>query len=412
MPPAVPPVPAPGAYFLRRRLARAEAIPPAERPPEVAAFVASVALLRDACRLLPLTAAGRPALAWGPATERSLLLGLVRTAHAGYICPLEPACDLDYRAHGAAYEMSVLWPHVPRASAPSAGRDIASDFLAAAAQLEPLQEALSLRSLVRSDLDLSGRLRAASAAVALLEQPAIRRTIDRQLAEVQAGAEPVSRPPLLQVSAAQLLYAAHCDVVVSAAGVTAAARDSRLFGEVPTEVPTAMLRNCQAIERLEPDNPRGLIVAASAASAIPGQEALAARLLQRTLCIAREHSSDFYTAFAASLVAVNSLQRPGQLELTGAVTAEVREAVQQAEAALARCKRLLPDWWISALKMNLSTPAAAAVQGADPLQNLQAVLAAEHRMCAGCNRAAEGLRPCARCRRCYYCRVSLPKAGG
>lgn len=52
MAPAAPPALAPGAEFLRRRLARAEAIPPAERPPEVAAYVAAAALQRDACRLL------------------------------------------------------------------------------------------------------------------------------------------------------------------------------------------------------------------------------------------------------------------------------------------------------------------------------------------------------------------------
>ena len=36
----------PGAEFLERRLARATAVPPTERSPEVAAFVESVQLLR------------------------------------------------------------------------------------------------------------------------------------------------------------------------------------------------------------------------------------------------------------------------------------------------------------------------------------------------------------------------------
>ena len=51
---------APGAEFLERRLARATAVPPAERSPEVAAFVESV-------QLLPLTNAGKPALPVTPA---------------------------------------------------------------------------------------------------------------------------------------------------------------------------------------------------------------------------------------------------------------------------------------------------------------------------------------------------------
>jgi hypothetical protein len=58
---------APGAEFLERRLARATAVPPAERSPEVAAFVESVQLLREARELLPLTNAGKPALPVTPA---------------------------------------------------------------------------------------------------------------------------------------------------------------------------------------------------------------------------------------------------------------------------------------------------------------------------------------------------------
>lgn len=52
----------PGSGFLERRLARATAVPPAARTPEVAAFVKSAQLVREACELLPLTTAGEPAL--------------------------------------------------------------------------------------------------------------------------------------------------------------------------------------------------------------------------------------------------------------------------------------------------------------------------------------------------------------
>ena len=49
----------PGAAFLRRRLARAQAVPPAERSPEVQAFITSVELGRQGCDLLPLRQSSR-----------------------------------------------------------------------------------------------------------------------------------------------------------------------------------------------------------------------------------------------------------------------------------------------------------------------------------------------------------------
>ena len=65
---------APGAEFLERRLVRApqrchwHPVTPVARSLEVAAFVESVQLLREACELLPLTNAREPAL---PATSNS-----------------------------------------------------------------------------------------------------------------------------------------------------------------------------------------------------------------------------------------------------------------------------------------------------------------------------------------------------
>ena len=60
--PILSPLQAPGAEFFRRRLQRAMDIPPEQRDPAVHAFVTSVQLLNAADELLPLTAAGEPAL--------------------------------------------------------------------------------------------------------------------------------------------------------------------------------------------------------------------------------------------------------------------------------------------------------------------------------------------------------------
>ena len=87
---------APGAEFLQRRLARAAAVPPAERSPEVAAFLESVQLLREARELLPLTSAGRPALPDSRATrskvrQAGLLLQPPASLVHAALSPL-PAC--------------------------------------------------------------------------------------------------------------------------------------------------------------------------------------------------------------------------------------------------------------------------------------------------------------------------------
>jgi hypothetical protein len=63
---------APGSEFLERRLARAAAVPPEQRSPEVAAFVESVQLIREACDLLPLAAARTPELPDTPETRRKV----------------------------------------------------------------------------------------------------------------------------------------------------------------------------------------------------------------------------------------------------------------------------------------------------------------------------------------------------
>ena len=52
----------PGAAYLQRRLARAQAVPPAERSPDVQAFITSVELGERICELLPLTRGGQAVL--------------------------------------------------------------------------------------------------------------------------------------------------------------------------------------------------------------------------------------------------------------------------------------------------------------------------------------------------------------
>ncbi|KAL4425427.1 hypothetical protein ABPG75_009443 [Micractinium tetrahymenae] len=93
-----------GAEFFLQRLQRAQAIPPAERGPDVAAFVESVVLLCRIGQLLPLDAAGAPALPDSSATRRRLLRAMLLKASADYLCPeSSPVSDRNEEAALAAY---------------------------------------------------------------------------------------------------------------------------------------------------------------------------------------------------------------------------------------------------------------------------------------------------------------------
>jgi hypothetical protein len=119
----------PGSEFLERRLARATAVPPAERSPEVGAFVEAMQLLLEARELLPVpkdqeappntpktrrqvrlvTRPQHHLLPWpchpqhvrltGQAAVLPLsmalqvLLAMLKAARAGYICPDYPPAD-------------------------------------------------------------------------------------------------------------------------------------------------------------------------------------------------------------------------------------------------------------------------------------------------------------------------------
>ena len=82
-----------GAASSVRQRCRRRSAAPRWRPP--AAFVESARLAREACKLLPLTAAGRPALQAGATLQGQLLLALAKLAKAELLCPapMEPVAS-------------------------------------------------------------------------------------------------------------------------------------------------------------------------------------------------------------------------------------------------------------------------------------------------------------------------------
>lgn len=154
--------------------------------------------------------------------------------------------------------------------------------------------------------------------------------------------------------------------------------------------------------------------------------------------LAQSQRSDFWAIrFAATAVGLCCIIGA---DLPPATLQAVVEAARQAEAALARCRRLLPHPWVNALQSNIANcrsalPAVharlaslraqergdvAAAAAADRLggETIAALDAtAEQRfaslqaanICAGCGQRAVGLRACSRCRAAYYCSVACQR---
>lgn len=101
----------PGGEHLQRRLDRATAVPPAQRPDDVAAFVESCQLMKEAVQLLPFESTGPGGFQHGlqgmmASNRRQVLLGFVRAARADAICaPLHPPTKPEAGRHLVVYDM-------------------------------------------------------------------------------------------------------------------------------------------------------------------------------------------------------------------------------------------------------------------------------------------------------------------
>jgi hypothetical protein len=93
----------PGAAFLQRRVRRAAALPHAERPPEVSAFLDSLQLLQEVQQALPCTHHGRPELPHSPMAQRCVVLAFMKAARACYLCPSPPPTLIEAATHMNAY---------------------------------------------------------------------------------------------------------------------------------------------------------------------------------------------------------------------------------------------------------------------------------------------------------------------
>jgi hypothetical protein len=203
----------------------------------------------------------------------------------------------------------------------------------------------------------------------------------------------------------------------------------------------------QTLCQLEPNNPKTLVGTATAlrVDLTVRSYKQAAQSFLRAFELAQQQRSDFWSAHSAASATCLATYHPfevGHSTLAAAVAA----FEQTAEAALRRCKHLLPEVWVRPLATtvevarpllpgahkqlrlllqqgsNSSRAASAALQASSVAQaaavnehahkiGLRHFCAAQTTQCDGCGQEAVGLRRCARCKKAQYCRcvrVLLP----
>ncbi|KAL4440175.1 hypothetical protein ABPG75_003176 [Micractinium tetrahymenae] len=445
----------PGEEFLRRRLARAAAIPPDQRSPEVSAFVAAMQLPDQVATLLPLRADGTAALPLDSAdTGRRQALGVLMTLQASYNCPIQlEAMDSRCILHCGVYHSAL---HVLAAVKDSTGSGTGGSSNSSSSGSGSVGDEAHLSRLL---LALIGSTCKAStgqhmAAVqgfrqgfellTAVEAP-VRRGL-QQLGQLQrsllpeAGPLPTTTPPPLRRMCSSFALQAIQELCMCHAGTDA----------LPAQSQQALLAQANeavaSLLELEPNSPQAYLRAGQALACLE-QHQRSMDCLLRCFELGRQQGSNFYPAMAA-LLALNLATRllseaaksrqPCAISLASAQAALA--ALSFAEPAMRRANRLLPLAWVADLNGMLAQSGSIYEAAHARLQQLQARQAggrggrpsraeqalarraaeAERAMrqaaqqeqedavqaamrCDACGQTAAGLQRCARCRRVQYC---------
>jgi hypothetical protein len=194
-----------------------------------------------------------------------------------------------------------------------------------------------------------------------------------------------------------------------------------------------------ALRQLEPNNPKSHSGAALALNLGGGSQQQIFESHMRSFELGQQQGSDFYTCSGACMALNEAAFAP--LEVGHRALASALAAFEQtAEAALRRCKRLLPEEWVRHLERQAErartlvpgareqlrllqqqasgTAAAREALGTSVAAQVAAVgtreqsVGGQHRQfphdidCDGCGKPAVGLRRCSRCQPAQYCRCA------
>ncbi|KAL4440161.1 hypothetical protein ABPG75_003162 [Micractinium tetrahymenae] len=351
----------PDEEFLQRRLARTAAIPPEQRSPEAAAFVAAMQLPEQIATLLPVAAAGGPALPQHSAdTRRRMLLAHLLLTRATYAAPKPtPSLAAKTSSHCAPYMCALQQlatlplpskPCINQSSASARGSS-GSDGLSEDGGGEAVL-ARYLLMLVSTRMQISrgappAALRGFQQAGALLQahRPAVEGCL-RQLAELQQSLLP-HMAPLSSVS--QLHFLCSC---LALWAIKVPATEADLHGS-STEARRTLLPLLEQVApealQLGPGSPKAHLLIGECLGPVGLRQGSMGHLL-RCMQLSIEQGSDFHEAaagfFALSLTAAQlsraaATSCPCSISL--ATAQAVLDAFPRAKAALKRCKGLLPQ---------------------------------------------------------------------
>ena len=430
-PPATPVVgvpytypPQPGEEFLLARLQRAQAMPPAQRSPEVAAFVEAMQLNEEACALLPLERAPgtdelrlRPALPATEATTHRVLLAALRLVRMGYVSgDHRPPCHkilhhLDFylmRGCGAAY------PPLERCAAELGALQQRNGGSAVGPYLWMYAAVLIKHG--DTHLEKAAALRQLGDALAAADLG----SLDRQLGELEGGAPTPSSSDVL-ITSRQLWWT--CYMLAYHYALTASLNsDTALAARMQAHCASKMMQ-------LEPLNLSGLLAEAT----VKSQPTLATKLL-RLLQVYKEAKRQRHqlrsfkiSGGAVMIIGGQLLASGGQPAISPSTARAAVEAFEEAEVSYLPIKRLLPALWVSgaaamatvvrqAMPEVLRFIAEPGTPQQQPSSNSRHAFTASmnamvhtisqqsETCCAGCGKVAQGLRKCSRCRQAGYCR--------
>lgn len=390
----------PSSEFLHARLAAAAAIPPEHRSVDVSAFLEYGRLQQEVFEALrergdyQLTCLDNLKLARAECHSRGVVLCLYAELQQFVAAQL----------YALLREQGPLWQRM--------GALLSEDT-----QLETWLKLMAGVALIQRRGEAAGMMGMANAAVALLQQPSVRRRLTRELAAAQRRlAQPLLTFEEL-LSYFLCLAFSQLEALLVTGGTEA---------DHGPEVETARRAMVDLLPELAPDNPYLRFVAAEAAvldTRVPGRSY---SMLQHALCVAQEQGSDFYVAACGHLLAYKEAHcNLGGLQ--GSPPSAVLGWLQQAEAARARCKGVLPTHYtvvLDDLKAMAATMRPWLRQQQDegdrfrppPPDMLDSSLQALKELharycdapmsalrCDGCGKVGQ-VRKCGACKKTQYCR--------
>ena len=294
------------------------------------------------------------------------------------------------------------------------------------------------------------QLRGLQAVISSLADPALRQQAQRQLEQLcggggGGGGGGEQRQQGRRLTLSQLLRCCHFHII----------RQAPAMDKSPLELPA--LREAAgvsglAVSQLDPTNPKSHAAEADADRLVggsrPGQASSNVERHLRAWRLAQQQRSDYWVAYSAAGVLLEATFAPAEVG-PGGLEAALAAFEQTAEAGLRRCKRLLPEEWVSLLARRMEIVATLVPGAHEQLRLLHqlatsrnassnasssgspaahaalklSVFAQRHAAreqagsigwqrfelgqstkCDGCGEPAVGLRRCSRCTRAQYCR--------